>query len=130
VSLPACADLALARAWPIHPLLLEHKHNLFPKENSIWTLKELSLLYALQHGRIIFVANHLNLRHDYAVAARSALLVLCRLRRGDELLLSCFSAACKVAGFEDNLGRQHEDKAPLLALLFTPWGEGITRSGE
>lgn len=39
---------------------------------------------------------------------------------------SRFSAACKVGGFKDNLGRQHEDKAPLLAMLFTPWGEGIT----
>lgn len=34
---------------------------------------------------------------------------------------SCFSAACKVGGFKENLGRQHEDKAPLLAVLFTPW---------
>lgn len=49
-----------------------------------------------------------------------ALLAWCYADYGEGT--SCFSAACKVGGFKDNLGRQHEDKAPL----FTPWGEGIT----
>lgn len=80
----------------------------FPKANSIWTLKELALVYAFQ-----FVESKLS-------EFKAWLCSPCSSPQG----------ACKVGGFKDNFRRQHEDKSTLLAVLFTPCGEGITRAGE